>query len=256
MLLLAITVCGQDPEQAFASSVQLLNQVSSDEAQVTWSDLETLQNNLVELYTLCRQDAVCASRFFMSSSATIETKGNDAARRLQASTEQLEQTKFKRLVVLWQVDDECPMRENALRERIYLNDYDQQDAAWWLTMMRTAKFCGDNQLWLTGHGCVTRRDRLNADGSEVNPESSSASLANPWATAAIAVFGLIVIAVIVYVLFEVQKQFGLQKEYIRAVSGMWDGKSPRDVLGTKLMGASVDDSAPTDEIPHVMMHVK
>lgn len=242
LLFVCTIVRAQNPENALTASVEVLNQKDASVVDATHEQITELEDNLLALYELCRQDEVCASKFFMSNSAVAEPRGNDAARRLQTATNHVEQTKFMRLMVLWQIDDECPLRENALRPRIYLSDYGSQDAAWWLTMLRTARFCGDNQVWYMGNGCVTKRDRLNTDGTEVNPENSSVSLVDPWAVLAIVVFGLIVIAVIVYALMEVQKQFALQKKYIDAHASMWNGESPAGTLGHKLIGEAIDDA--------------
>lgn len=251
-LCLCVTGALANVDEAVVASVEVLNQKDPVDAAHTYAELATLDDVLGQLYELCRRDAVCSSRFFMSDSATAEPRGNDAALRLQTATDRVELTKFKRLVVLWQMDDDCPLQDNALRSRIYLSDYATQDAAWWLTMLRTARFCGDNQMWLMGSGCVVKRDRLNADGSEVNPDSASVFIGDPWAVMAIVVFGLIVIAIIVYVLMQVQQQFGTQKKYIESLQSMWDGEPPATTLGHQLIGMAITEDMGTREALDVL----
>lgn len=102
-----------------------------------------LESNLSDLFNLCAADSVCATRFYLESSSDSDKQ------------------KFFRLIVTWAQSDDCPLSSNSLRNRITLNDYTAEEAAWWLTVMNTAKICGDeNKRWEMNRGCVANAERI------------------------------------------------------------------------------------------------
>ena len=173
-------------------------------------------------------DAVCANTFYLASSTGAETDGNDAARRLQAADTSSDQKKFNRLLIFWVQRDDCPLRPNAVRGQLTLSDYTEEDAAWWLTAMSTAKLgCGDNQVWELGQGCVMKPDRVDDEGRPVHTKSTLDSVGQPLAVLAGVIFSLLILSAIVGGVFVAHRSFAQMVKYIRGAEEMFRGVPPR-----------------------------
>ena len=189
--------------------------------------LGAIEPKLHALYQLCRIDSVCASNFYLSSSAGVETAGNDAARRLQASDTGSDEKKFNRLLILWAQRDDCPLRPNAVRGQVTLSDYTDADAPWWLTVLSQVRFCGENQVWELGQGCVMKPDRVDDDGKPVRAKSTLDSVGQPLAVLAVAVFSILILAAIVGGVFIAHRSFAQMVKYIRGSEDMFRGVAPK-----------------------------
>lgn len=169
---------------------------------------------MTEMYYLCRSDVTCAARFYLAASYATESLGNRAAVGLQMGDEDADRRKFFRLLVMWSEQEDCPLQANSLRPRIELSDYLSEDAPWWLTVFNTAKFCGDNQVWELGQGCVSKPDRIDSEGNPIRTRSKLTRVSQPLAVITLCVFMLIVIACILAVMYMVEKEFSKTRQLI------------------------------------------
>lgn len=184
---------------------------------------------MTQLYYLCRSDAVCAARFYLAASASAESSGNDAARRLQASDEPSDKIKFFRLAMFWEQQDDSPLRENSQRPRLLLSDYHAEDAAWWLTLMSTARPCGDNnQVWELNQGCVARPDRVDDDGDPVKARTQLDAVGQPLAVLTASIFALLIMGAITGAIFIIKREFAKTRDAIDSAQQLWEGRPPRD----------------------------
>lgn len=206
---------------------------------------------MTQLYYVCRADPVCAARFYLAASASAESMGNDAARRLQVSDESSDKIKFFRLAMFWEQQDDSPLRENSQRPRLLLSDYQAEDAAWWLTVMSTARPCGDNnQVWELNQGCVPRPDRVDDDGDPIKARKRLDSVGQPLAVLTVSVFALLIFGAIVGAIFIIKREFAKTRDAIRSAQQLWEGKPPRDTdllsLNPPLINAQANDSDVVD----------
>jgi len=270
IIVVAATVSSNPNVQA-ASRAEAMTaaQIAADlVAPGTSSQIEEsitgLEGTLARLYSLCHSDAVCSDRFFLADSAVTEPVGNDLTRRLQASSDDVERTKFARLAVHWAMRDDCPLAANAVRDRITISEYNDADAAWWLTIMRTARFCGDNQIWVLRQGCVAKRDRIGtSDAQQARVEAAkksgktklhndvdedggncggttSKSTADKLAAVTVTIAVIVIVGAIIGVLYIVKREFTATRKHIDTVMELRAGKAPRHTMGTDLIQGSVD----------------
>ncbi len=205
--------------------------------------LYDLEPKMASLYYLCRQDIVCSSRFYLAASASTEPTGNDAARQLQAADENSDQKKFYRILVLWAQRDDCPLRENALRPRITISDYQEADAMWWLTVMNTVRICSDNQVWETSQGCVAKPDYVDDNGDPVHVRAKLDVIGQPIAVLTIAVFSLLILGAITASVYIVNKAFKQMVQYMNASHQLWRGMAPGDSVAMPIDNELDNDEA-------------
>lgn len=269
LLLLAVALATPDNNNDGGSlgSTQLYSDLADFSGNTPRLDnlLYAIEPKLEALYQLCRRDPVCSSRFYLASAAGVEAAGNDAARRLQTSDVASDQKKFYRLLVFWASQDDCPLRPNAVRGQVTLSDYDEEDAPWWLTVLNTARICGDNQVWETGQGCVIKPDRVDDDGQPVRTKSTLDSVGQPIAVLAVVIFSILILAAIVAGIYIANHNFSQMVNYIRGAGQLFDGTPPRDTKAmTKRMlllqhvGSAIDADdefmGAADVVAHVSRH--
>ena len=232
VLAVLLVVASAAPDGSLGAA-QLHSDLSGQSLRLD-SLLSSIEPKMQALYELCRIDAVCASRFYLTDSASLDPgAGNDATRRLQASDVASDQKKFSRELVAWAQQDDCPLRGNSLRGRLTLSDYHPDDAAWWLTMMTTARICGDNQVWETGQGCVMKPDRVDEDGDPVHAKTQLDSIGQPLAVLTVMVVIILIETTIVGATYILNRNFTTLTKYIDGSKELWTGAAPRDTSALK-----------------------
>ena len=192
--------------------------------------LDAVESKLRALYELCSSDATCSEKFYLEAPNSADLEGNTVARLLQTDSETGDQLKFYREVVLWSQQDDCPLRPNSQRGQLTVSDYHESDAAWWLSMMNTARLCGDNQVWETNRGCTIRPDRVDDDGKPVYARSTLDKVGQPLTTLSLVAMAIMVIASVVFAVYFTNRQVSQLMRYIGGTSEMLEGKAPRDTM--------------------------
>lgn len=214
-------------------AAQLYSDLSDQGTQTRRLDtlIYSIEAKLQALYELCSNDAVCASRFYLTapSANPSDLEGNLAARLLQSDTESDDQLKFYRLVVFWAQQDDCPLRPNSLRGQLTLSDYRAEDAVWWLTVLNTVDIgCGDNQVWEMNRGCTLKPDRIDNDGKPVYAQTRIERIGQTRVAGAIAVATLVIVASVVAGVRVILSAIQQLRNYIDGAAQLHEGKAPKD----------------------------
>lgn len=199
-----------------------------------------LESKLTQLYDICASDETCSMRFYLRPQHVSE--GNDVSRALDATSDlQTEHHKFFRILVAWAHQDACPLRGNSLRPRVTPIDFDPLDAAWWLTVMNTARICADNQVWEIGRGCVANAERLGQSDA-IHAHTQLDSAGQPIVAITITVSCITILGAAAASVYYIEKTANSvikkQEQLIDAVRGKMEMSSPSPT--TKLVAVDLD----------------
>jgi hypothetical protein len=137
------------------------------------NQIRQLNDTFYTLFTLCTRDSICNDRFYIDYTPSILRESNirRVVRDEQTTTTTTtptsvgaamssESDRFARFKHLMLVFGSQPQSALGHDSDLSIGDFRVDDARWWLRLLRTARFCTDNEVWESTRGCVCPPDKL------------------------------------------------------------------------------------------------
>jgi hypothetical protein len=168
------------------------------------TQLKVLQTNATfyELFSLCSHDSVCNDRFYIDYAPNILYEANAAnafvgggaaasndASALLSGSERERFLRFKELMFVLALQPQSPLGPDG---DLTIDDYTSDDAIWWLRILRTARFCTDNEVWEPPHGCTCPPEKVCGVRDAAHQHWEFTSIRT---TIAVALFVVIMVAI-------------------------------------------------------------